>query len=127
MALVEKMVQRFPALEAAALTDGNRSFLKDFLRLNVNHIYQLNLLTLHRHIPSGKRLYNFDIMLRDTAPELYNSAGDYVTSVARIRFKPVKIWREKKWLRLKSMQWLYTLAEFKANLTRLLHILIKNH
>ena len=112
--VVNQMVERFPSMMKEDLHEENRKFLHDFINLQVSHIYQLFLLTLHRHIPSGNGLEDFDRHLLEKAPDLYNEVGSYTTRIAGIRFEPVRMWREHKRTEVKFMQWLYSLADFKA-------------
>ncbi len=117
--IVKKMIQDFPAISKDCLSEGNRSFLHDFITLQVSHIYQLFLLTLHRHIKSSDiLLQDFDSFLQQHAPDLYQEIEGYSTRVAGLYFEPVKDWREHKLFKMKLMQTLYSLADFKVRMSR---------
>lgn len=117
--VVKKMIQDYPAVSNDCPDEGNRSFLHDFISLQVSHIYQLILLTLHRHIQSPEELLrDFDSYLQQHAPGLYQEIEDYSTRVAGVHFEPVKDWRGHKVLKTKLMQTLYSLADFKARMSR---------
>ena len=119
--VVKKMIRDFPAITKDCLDDGNQSFLHDYITLQVSHIYQLFLLTLHQHIKSSDRLLqDFDFDLQQYAPDLYQEIEGYSTRVAGIHFEPIKDWRGHKVFKMKLMQTLYSMADFKVRMSRII-------
>ena len=115
ISVTETMLSRTPELIKHASPE-QISFMNDHLSIQVSHIYQLCLLTLHRYIPEYSRLKQFDIILKESAPGLYDKMDNYRTCIAGIAFKPVRYWRGNRIIRLKAIQSLYSLADWKNNL-----------
>ena len=111
--LVEKMIHQ---------SQGITPFQQDLLKLNISHIYQLCLLTLHKYIRSDHSLLEFDRALKSSTPALYQEMSDYQTVVAGTAVKPVKLWREHHILRLKLIQYTYSLADIKAGISKRIRI-----
>ena len=115
--VVENLVKNSSRVIETCLVE-NRLFLQELLELNVSHIYQLVLLTLHRHIPSDTALLSFDQMLLEVNPSLYEQIGQYSTGIGPFRFTPIKLWREGGKTRLRFIQWLYSTADFISRMRR---------
>ncbi len=112
--VVEGIVRKSSEILAHCRAD-NKRFLEQLMQLDVINIYQLVLLTLHRHVESDSLLSSFDRMLLDSNPELYKSTGDYCTAIGPFHIRPIRLWRVGRHLRLKAAQTLYTLSEYKSN------------
>ena len=93
--VISKLLVFFDTAKPSLASD-NFSFLKKRLVILINHLYQLYLLTYRSLNPDLKALLDFDRLLRETDADLYKETDTYVTTIAKLRFKPIHNWRYQR-------------------------------
>ncbi len=71
-------------------------FLRDRLLIIVESIYQLCLLTLRKYKVPLDALEDFDNCLKTNCPGEYAITNRYSTTIAKMKFFPIRNWRENK-------------------------------
>ena len=97
--------------EKDSLKSDTYAFLRNRLLIIIRHIYQLYLLTYKRFVPFFMPLVEFDQLLKATDQDLYEGTEGYVTTIARIPFRPIHNWRSHRYL----LNWIQTTLYFIAD------------
>ncbi len=113
--VISKLLVFFDTAKPSLASD-NCAFLKKRLVIIINHLYQLYLLTYKSLNPDLKALADFDQLLKNTDAEIYKETGTYVTTIAKLRFKPIHNWRQHRTVRVFLQSFLYSLADRLSSL-----------
>lgn len=105
--IIRKIILDSPQLMARVTDPETSAFLESFKANQVFHIYQLFLVSLSKYIKDDSILSDFDVLLKEHDPSLYDRCSKYKTTIAGIPFRPVLLWRNGEKASLHCMQFLY--------------------
>jgi len=93
----------------ASIPAESLALMNDCLQVQINHLYQLYLLTLSRFKPDLKPLKELDALLKSDFQKFYEKSDEYITTVFKMPFKPIYKWRRGESLKVQRV--LYCIAD----------------